>query len=193
MSPRSKEQFEEIREKSRQKILQAALEIFAQHGYASSSVDQIARKSDMAKGSVYHYFGSKEAIFEAVVKEGLAEFEQIFEALNHQDTPQDRLATLIEVSFASIVDKKEFWRLYFSLLTQLNLPKSLHQLLGPLLEEMFGFMTHLFEEMGRRNPAVEAKILAATLDGVFLHYLMLGEDYPLVNVKESILKQFTRS
>jgi len=42
--PRTKEQFEEIRKSSRQKILDAALEVFAKQGYHSATVDAIAKQ-----------------------------------------------------------------------------------------------------------------------------------------------------
>jgi len=42
--PRTKEQFESMRKESRQRILDAALKVFAKQGYHSATVDAIAKK-----------------------------------------------------------------------------------------------------------------------------------------------------
>src|SRR6266404_5263747 len=54
---------------TRDKILQAALEVFAQKGYHRALVDDIVRVSHTSKGAVYHHFPNKEALFLALVDE----------------------------------------------------------------------------------------------------------------------------
>ena len=52
---------------TRDKILQAALEVFAEKGYHRALVDDIVRASGTSKGAVYHHFPNKEALFLALV------------------------------------------------------------------------------------------------------------------------------
>jgi len=54
---------------TRDRILQAALEVFAQKGYHRALVDDIVRASHTSKGAVYHHFPNKEALFLALVDE----------------------------------------------------------------------------------------------------------------------------
>ncbi len=49
-------------------ILDAALSVFADKGFAASRVEDVARAAGLSKGAVYLYFDSKEALFEALVK-----------------------------------------------------------------------------------------------------------------------------
>jgi AcrR family transcriptional regulator len=49
-------------------ILSAALEVFATKGYHDTTVDDIAKKAGIAKGSIYRYFPSKEALFNEVLE-----------------------------------------------------------------------------------------------------------------------------
>lgn len=51
----------------REEILQAARQVFKQHGYESSRMEDIARAAGVAKGTVYLYFKSKLAILEELV------------------------------------------------------------------------------------------------------------------------------
>jgi AcrR family transcriptional regulator len=50
-------------------ILAAARALFLEHGFASTSVDAVTRRSGVSKATVYAYFPHKEAILEAVVRE----------------------------------------------------------------------------------------------------------------------------
>ena len=52
---------------TRDRILRAALEVFAQKGYHRALVDDIVRVSGTSKGAVYHHFPNKEALFLALV------------------------------------------------------------------------------------------------------------------------------
>lgn len=49
----------------------AALELFAEKGYAATRLDDVAARAGVSKGTLYLYFGGKEALFNAVVREGL--------------------------------------------------------------------------------------------------------------------------
>src|SRR5438034_1262809 len=53
----------------RKAILDAAVRVFARQGYEASPVGDVAREAGVAYGLVYHYFGSKEAVLEAVFRE----------------------------------------------------------------------------------------------------------------------------
>jgi AcrR family transcriptional regulator len=68
-------------EATRQRLLDAALEEFAAYGIAGARVDRIAEAARSNKAQIYHYFGSKDALFEAV-------FDRIVED-TLRDTPID--------------------------------------------------------------------------------------------------------
>jgi TetR/AcrR family transcriptional regulator, mexJK operon transcriptional repressor len=54
----------------RQRILDAALQVFAQEGYAGTSMDAIAAAAGVSKPTLYTYFGAKEQLFEAMMASG---------------------------------------------------------------------------------------------------------------------------
>jgi AcrR family transcriptional regulator len=53
----------------REKILQAATEVFFKSGFAGASIDEVIAKVGGSKRTIYDYFGNKEALFAAIVKE----------------------------------------------------------------------------------------------------------------------------
>ena len=58
---------------TRARILGAAGELFAAAGFAGTRIDAVAARSGANKRMIYHYFGGKEALFEAVLHKRLAE------------------------------------------------------------------------------------------------------------------------
>jgi len=62
-------------------LLAAALEIFVEKGYAAAKLDDIATRAGVSKGTLYLYFDNKEALFKAVVQEGLVPVIEEGEAL----------------------------------------------------------------------------------------------------------------
>ena len=58
-----------VRVATRERILDAALDVFARKGYHRAIVDDIVRVSGTSKGAVYHHFPNKEAVFLALVDE----------------------------------------------------------------------------------------------------------------------------
>lgn len=52
-------------------VLDAALELFLEKGFAAAKVEDVARRAGLSKGSVYLYFPSKDALLEAIVKRAI--------------------------------------------------------------------------------------------------------------------------
>lgn len=63
------------RERKRAALLEAALKLFGQYGYRRTSIDDIAREADIAKGTVYLNFASKEELFRALCAQLIARVE----------------------------------------------------------------------------------------------------------------------
>ena len=55
-----------------QAIFDAALDIFVQDGFAQARLEDVAKRARVAKGTLYLYFDSKQALFEALVRSGIA-------------------------------------------------------------------------------------------------------------------------
>lgn len=62
---------EGLTERRREEILDAAARVFADSGYAGTDLDVVARAVGVAKGTIYRYFPSKEALFYAAVDRGM--------------------------------------------------------------------------------------------------------------------------
>lgn len=61
----------EQKEMRRQQIIYAALELFVSKGYAATKITDIASKANMSTGLLFHYFDSKEHLYEEIIRMGL--------------------------------------------------------------------------------------------------------------------------
>jgi len=80
----------------RSRIIQAAKDSFGRHGFRKTSLADIAAEARMGKSSLYHYFGSKEELFRAVVN---AEMEllsqQVGDAVGREKLPEAKLRAFV--------------------------------------------------------------------------------------------------
>ena len=100
MSPRTEEQFKEIRDQKKQKILDAALEIFAEEGYYPSSISKIAKKAGISKGLIYNYFSSKEELIKIIAYDGIERLMVSFDPNHDGILTQEELIFMINESFS---------------------------------------------------------------------------------------------
>lgn len=63
---------EEQKEKRRQEILTAGLDLFIRKGYAATKISDIAKSVGMSVGLLFHYFESKEKLYEELIKLGIS-------------------------------------------------------------------------------------------------------------------------
>lgn len=55
---------------SKEKIIEAAIDVFSEHGYHRASMDEIALRANVAKGSLYYHFPGKAQLFKTLVMDG---------------------------------------------------------------------------------------------------------------------------
>jgi TetR/AcrR family transcriptional regulator len=85
----------ELDEKTRERLLRAAVCVFDRKGYAAASVREIVEMAGVTKPALYYHFGSKERLLTAVLEEGAREFARATErAVNRPGTARERLLAL---------------------------------------------------------------------------------------------------
>jgi AcrR family transcriptional regulator len=87
-------------DETRSRILEAALALFRQHGFASTTMRDIAKEAGVALGAAYYYFDSKDALVTAFYVQASQELTPLAEAaLVEAKTLEERLRALLRVKF----------------------------------------------------------------------------------------------
>lgn len=82
-------------------ICSAALEVFAEKGFAAAKLDEIARRAGISKGTLYLYFADKAELFRAVVRSAIApNVEAITSAISSLEAPIADIVGMILAGFA---------------------------------------------------------------------------------------------
>lgn len=155
-------------ERTREHILQVALEQFAAKGPAGSRVNEIADAAEINKERLYAYFGNKDGLFSAVLArcfERLRERDRALEALGDADIPE-LPAILLRHFLRTHQEEPALWRL----LTWENLAGGTHRdAIGPLAERGYHHVAALYaagQKQGRFPRTTSFASFIAALIGI---------------------------
>lgn len=170
-------------------LLDAALRAFARAGYEAATVRDIAAEAGVAPGLLYHYFPSKEAVLQALFERSGALVMAAFAEVAAIPAPAERLAALVRVSARLVREHEDFWRVSYGVRFQHAVVAGLAEGIAAQSALYLELFAALLGELGRPEPALEARLLFAALDGVFQHYVLDPQRYPLDLVIERVIAQ----
>ena len=101
--------------RTKKAIFEAAINVFATSGYNGSTVDEIASKANVAKGTLYYNFKSKEEIFNFVISKGLEIWhEKLTDIETLEDEPIEKLKKLFKMQFELLYENRAFFKMVMS-------------------------------------------------------------------------------
>jgi AcrR family transcriptional regulator len=118
MSPRTRQQFEEIREEKRALIMDTALKHFADEGFHKTTINHLAKHAGISKGLMYNYFESKEELLAELIARSVREIYQDFDPDRDGFLSAGEFEHFIRKVAQLIRDKRTIWMLFFQMLLQ---------------------------------------------------------------------------
>src|SRR5262245_33239010 len=108
--------------RSPDRILKKALALFSTKGYDATSVREICEAAEITKPTLYHFYGSKEGVYRALVEGALQEYkERLVGQVQAPGSPRERLKAIARDYFAFARERQEFVGFIF---TPLHHPSS---------------------------------------------------------------------
>jgi AcrR family transcriptional regulator len=178
MSPRAPEETQRIREERQAEILAAATELFAGKGFHETKVSEIAARAGVSQGTVYWYFDSKEALFEAAFRNQFETFVQpLYEIVADQErSTAKKLMDIAEASIDVFANNIELVFVMLQVMATQEVAGIITHDFREYYDEFKVILTPLFEELGDPDPAATTSMYIAVLDGLMLQCL-LGPDW----------------
>jgi AcrR family transcriptional regulator len=177
--PRTPEQFEEIRSEKRRLIMDIALELFANQGYTSTSMSQIAQKADISKGLIYNYFTSKEALLNNIMNELAYEINDMINPDHDGEITADEARQFIDVYFSMLKNRREQLKLYFQLSMQ---PQVLGLILGdqadPSIYRQQELLYSFLLKQTTVDPTIALVNISSLIKGFSMQYVFAPEKFP---------------
>jgi AcrR family transcriptional regulator len=190
--PRSARANAAVRDATRQRLLSAAMAEFAHAGFDGTSVRAIASRAKVATGLLYRHFDGKDALLDALFAESMAQVHQSFAEgplAVHSDDP---LKALLTAALRLVHQHEGFWRLSYGLRMQPSIARRLGPRLKGWTDEIHGTLAAMLELYGSKNPAIEARVLFATIDGLCQRALLEGDAYPQAEVIAAVCARYPR-
>ncbi|AIR97922.1 TetR/AcrR family transcriptional regulator [Streptomyces glaucescens] len=113
------------REATRQKLYEAAVTLIAEQGFSATTVDEIAERAGVAKGTVYYNFASKSVLFEELLRHGVGLLTASLRAAAERTEREggsrvDALDAMIRAGLEFIARYPAFTQLYVAELWRTN-------------------------------------------------------------------------
>ena len=102
-----------LNEFRRSELIAAARRVFGAHGFATATMEAIAKDADVAKGTVYLYYDSKRAIYEAAWRTSMEELEALVKArVESAASLQEAIAAFVAARVEFFQARQDFFRMY---------------------------------------------------------------------------------
>ena len=162
-------------EATKARIMAAAKCEFARLGFAGARVDEIADKARANKRMIYHYFGSKERLFQLVLEEAYLDIRNAEQALELDNLPpKQALEKLVVFTWQYYLDNPEF----ITLVNSANLHRAKHikgsKRLPASSQKLIGLVAGILDrgvKQGVFRPGVDPLQLNITIAAVGYYYL----------------------
>ncbi|GEM_PF-3587608 len=112
---------ERERLRHRQEILAAARKVFAMRGFKDATIDEIAEKAEFGKATLYHYFSTKEEMFQEVMQDGFAQMVELTrKELDREGTTRKLLLNFGESFLRHLYENADLFSLYMREMTKVQ-------------------------------------------------------------------------
>jgi AcrR family transcriptional regulator len=198
--PRSATDNLAIRDARRREILRAAARVFARDGVREARIGEIAREAGFSHGLIYHYFDSKDALFEAILEEKLERIREVSSVALEADGPiLDRIARACELMIEQAIAEPELALVVTQAVVTRSLPDALRARLAETVQSAMDQTRALIAEGQRRgeitdeaSPEELATALAAMLRGLALFQEVTLVEHPKLRI-EVVLRLLRKS
>jgi TetR/AcrR family fatty acid metabolism transcriptional regulator len=164
----------------REQLVQAAIPIFAKHGFREAKMADIAIQADVGKGTLYEYFPSKDALFLHAFRVWFGYFaEQMSDIVETEKDPYRQLILFYTQFFSTLESYRDMYLIYFDFWSELtrnpllnkqdiaDVYQGLRDLLTGILED--GVERKVFRAMDALGVSVA---MVAMADGLLLQWLI---------------------
>ena len=180
------------RSASRQKLFDAAVELIAEQGFSATTVDDIALRAGVAKGTVYYNFASKTALFEELLRYGIGLLTEAYRSAVAGLAPRAAVAALIRAQLEYNQRYRAFAQLLLAEMWRTN--REWQQTLRLLREQALDVIAETLQagvDSGDFDASLDVRLASSALFGVGLvvavDWLVFQPSRSLDDVERSLL------
>lgn len=181
-----------------QRILDAAIKVFAEQGFFQSTIAQIAKEAGVADGTIYLYFKNKDDILVQFYQYKTRHiFERFREAVNRSETAEEKLRCLIRVHLQEFQQDRNM-AIVYQAETHQNHRRNDENLkqMSKMYRDIISEVVELGQEEGtiRRDlyMGLVKRFINGAVDEVINSWIHSGGQYDLVTMADPLVDLFIR-
>ena len=174
------------KEKRKEDIFRAAVWCFNKKGYYETTLDAIATKAKVSKGSIYYYFKSKKELFLELFHYRVNKyFDQLKDYIKEEKSPDIRLRMFIDKSSQFLKENEDFFRFCLEFLSMGVREPEIRKVMTIFYKDSIGTFKHLLEEGVESGKFKDlgsdrvARTIYFLFMGVFFTYFSVNVDFDL--------------
>lgn len=186
MVPRSASVNEELRRRSRERLLQAAVELVGERGYEATTLGDIADRAGAARGLVSYYFPGKRQLLQSAVHRLMhLTLEAALERPPRTDDGRERMARAIDAVLGLAVDRPRLMRTHMAGILQADgfVRCAEQQRLAELLRDTV-------VRYGSTDVDTDYPLLRALLMGAVVAVLLPGAPMPAARLRAELFQRY---
>lgn len=166
-----------------EQILETALTLFAQQGFASTSTSKIAKAAGVSEGLIFRHFQNKDGLLAAILELGQERASDIFSQVLIESDPKKVIESVLSIPFGINEDQYYFWKLIYSVKWQSEIYDD--SMSAPLKEALI----IAFTKLGAADPVAEAETVLMHVDGIATA-ILLRKPKNIENIKSALLAKY---
>lgn len=189
MSPRSASVNEELRRRSRDRLLQATVDLVGERGFEATTLGDIADRAGSARGLISYYFPGKRQLFQSAVHRLM--HLTLDEALERPPLPEgpqagaESLARAIDAVLGLAVERPVLMRAHMAgILQQEGFVQC------PEQQRLATLLRRTVEKYGSPDPAADYPLLRALLMGAVVAVLLPGAPMPMPRLRAELFDRY---
>ncbi len=185
----------------RKEILSAAEGVFAEKGFFSSTMSEIAERAEFGTGTLYKYFKSKDDLYFTLIDEKTDAINHLVNAeLSREASPVDRIREVLGLQFEFVEKNRDFFRIYTSERSRFEwtlkdeLGKGIHDKMVAFIKILTQVMKEGMKEgeFKPMDPTDLAHALVGIVNSFIFEWLISPKPYSLVSKRDVALEIFLK-
>ena len=187
------------RENRKTAILKVARRLFFEKGFKAVTVESIAKKAELSKGSIYLYFNSKEEIYAHILLSDIDKFhDRISNLLENALSPSEMLIKLANIYVDFFLNDRELFRILMTFMlhtSDMNLPEDLNAHIIKTTNKTISIIEHVLKygiERGEfpvtLNLRQSRNAIWGLLNGIISLHLFIGIEAKRSEVIQSTIR-----
>ena len=149
-----------------EKILKAALELFALEGFKATSTSKIAKRAGVSEGLIFRHYENKEGLLEAIIEEGEKRAKVLFADIVLETDPREVIRKTLDFGAKLKEEEADFWKLQYKIKWEMEIYGE-HK-----MEPLQRALAAAFSKLGYENAEMEALSLLVHIDGLATRFYL---------------------